>query len=54
MLVDDVAATTKKAAAVGARVVTDKTEVPNYGWFSVVADPTGALLGLWERRAAGK
>ena len=54
VLVDDVAAATKKAAALGARVVTDKTEVASYGWFSIVADPTGALLGLWQRRTAGR
>ncbi len=53
VLVNDVAATTKKAAALGATVVQDKTEVLNYGWFTIVADPTGALLGLWQPRAAG-
>lgn len=48
VLVDDVAAATKKAAALGARVVQDKTEVPNYGWFSIIVDPTGAALALWQ------
>ena len=48
ILVDDVKASTKKAKGLGAKVVQDVTEVPNYGWFSVVADPTGAAIGLWQ------
>ena len=28
--------------------VKDVTEVPQMGWFSVIADPTGAVLGLWQ------
>jgi len=46
--VDDVAASTKKAKDLGASVMTDKTEVPGMGWFSIIADPTGAVLGLWQ------
>jgi len=46
--VDDVAASTKKAKSLGATVMKDVTEVPGYGWFSVIADPTGAPLGLWK------
>ena len=48
ILVDDVAASKKKAKSLGATVVQDKMEVPNYGWLSVISDPTGAVLGLWE------
>ncbi len=48
ILVDDVAASTKKAKSLGATVVQDKMEVPNYGWLSAISDPTGAVLGLWE------
>ncbi len=48
--VDDVAAATKKAKALGATVLKDRTEVPNYGWFSIIADPTGATLALWQPR----
>ena len=48
VLVDDVAAATKKAVSLGAKVAVDKQEVPNMGWFSVIIDPTGASLGLWE------
>jgi len=48
--VDDVAAATEKVRALGGRVYRDVTEIPGMGAFSVVADPTGAALGLWESR----
>ncbi len=51
ILVDDVAASTRKAASLGARVVTDVTEVPDMGWFSVIIDPTGASFGLWQPKS---
>ena len=52
VLVDDVAAATEEAKRLGATVLQGKMEVPNYGWFSIIADPTDAILGLWERKAA--
>jgi predicted enzyme related to lactoylglutathione lyase len=51
ILVDDVAASTKKAASLGATVAQDVTEVPDMGWFSVIIDPTGAAFGLWQPKA---
>ncbi len=54
VLVNDVATATEKAKRLGATVLRGKSEVPNYGWFSVIADPTGAVLGLWERKAASR
>jgi len=50
ILVDDVAASTKKALSLGARICKEVTEVPGMGWFSVLADPTGAAFGLWQAR----
>ena len=50
ILVDDVAASTKKAQAFGAKVCKDITEVPGMGWFSVITDPTGASFGLWQTK----
>jgi len=32
----------------GAQVLKDVTEVPQMGWFSIITDPTGAALGLWQ------
>lgn len=46
--VDDVKASTAKARSLGATVLKDVTEVPGMGWFSVISDPTGAALGLWQ------
>jgi predicted enzyme related to lactoylglutathione lyase len=47
-LVDVVKATTEKARALGATIIKDVSEVPNMGWFSIIMDPTGAALGLWQ------
>jgi uncharacterized protein len=46
--VDDVRASTKKAKDLGAKIVADVMEVGEYGTMSVVTDPTGATLALWE------
>ena len=51
ILVDDVAASTKKAKSLGAAIAKDITEVPDMGWFSVIIDPTGAAFGLWQPKA---
>jgi len=46
--VDDIHAATKKAASLGAKVVKEAVEVMDSGWLSILADPTGAALGLWQ------
>ena len=48
VLVDDVVAMTKKAKSLGASIAKDITEVPDTGLFSVILDPTGAAIGLWQ------
>ena len=50
-LVDDVRAATAKAKSLGATVMRDVAEVPNAGSFSIIIDPTGAALGLWQPKA---
>ena len=50
VLVDDVKAATAKARTLGANVMKDITEVPEMGWFSIITDPTGAMLGLWQAK----
>ncbi len=50
VLVDDVKAATSKAKSLGANVMKDVTEVPDMGWFSIITDPTGAILGLWQTK----
>jgi uncharacterized protein len=47
-LVDEIKAATQKAKSLGATVMKDVTEVPGMGWFSIITDPTGAALGLWQ------
>ncbi len=51
IMVDDVAASTKKAKSLGATIARDITEVPDMGRFSVIIDPTGAAFGLWQTKA---
>ena len=48
VLVKDIDAATKKAKKLRAKVMKDVTEVMGRGWLSIIVDPTGALLGLWE------
>jgi predicted enzyme related to lactoylglutathione lyase len=46
--VDDLAASTKKALALGGQLIKDVTEVPGMGSFTIILDPTGAAFGLWK------
>lgn len=48
--VDDIQAATKKASSLGAKIMKDVTEVMGMGWFSIVIDPTGAAIGLWQTK----
>jgi len=50
VLVDDIKAATKQAKELGANVMKDVTEVKDMGWFSIIVDPTGAHLGLWQAK----
>jgi uncharacterized protein len=51
VLVDDIVAATAKAKSLGATVVQDVIEVMGEGSLSVIIDPTGAALGLWQAKA---
>ena len=51
VLVDDIAAATAKAKSLGATVMRDVTEVMDAGSLSIIIDPTGATLGLWQPKA---
>jgi hypothetical protein len=46
--VDDIHAATDKARSLGANVIRDVMEVMDAGWLSIIIDPTGAMLGLWQ------
>lgn len=46
--VDDIETTTAKVKQLGGTVNQDITEIPNMGRFSIITDPSGATIGLWE------
>lgn len=46
--VADIASSTRKAKELGAKVMLDVTPVADMGKMSIIVDPTGATLGLWE------
>lgn len=46
--VDDVKAMTAKAKTLGGNVVQDVMQVGEYGSMSVVIDPTGAAIAMWQ------
>jgi predicted enzyme related to lactoylglutathione lyase len=52
VVVDDIAASTAQAKALGATVIRDVTEVMGMGSLSILSDPTGATLGLWKPKSA--
>src|ERR1700730_2219797 len=49
--VDDIVASTAKAKSLGATVVRDVMEVMGEGSLSIITDPTGATVGLWQAKA---
>jgi len=51
VLVDNVAAATKKAKTLDAKILRDVSEVPGMGSFSIIQDPTGGVIGLWQAKA---
>ncbi|MBI3594269.1 MAG: VOC family protein [Nitrospirae bacterium] len=50
VLVDDIQDSTKKAKLLGAKICKEITEIPGMGWLSIIMDPTGATLGLWQTK----
>ncbi len=48
--VPDVKAATNKAKSLGAKVVKEVAEIKGAGSFSIISDPTGAMLGLWQAK----
>src|SRR5689334_21085656 len=47
-LTKDIRRDTDKAVALGATLLKDVTVVTGMGYMSIIKDPTGALLGLWQ------
>ena len=46
--VDDIEASTRKAGELGATVLQEVMQIADYGWLSVIRDPTGAVIALWQ------
>jgi uncharacterized protein len=46
--VDDIRAATEKAKSLGATIMRDVMDVTDEGSLSIIRDPTGAALGLWQ------
>jgi len=51
VLVDDITAATTKAKSLGASIIRDVMEVPGKGSLSIIQDPTGATLGMWQPKS---
>jgi predicted enzyme related to lactoylglutathione lyase len=48
--VDDIQASTKRAKELGGKVMLDVTEVGDFGFMSVITDPTGAQVAMWKAK----
>jgi len=48
--VDDIAASTRKAKELGATMVMDVMQVGDFGSMSVISDPTGAIIAMWQAK----
>jgi predicted enzyme related to lactoylglutathione lyase len=51
--VDDVDAAAQRVTNNGGKVIKERTEVPQTGWFAIVADPDGNTFGLWQGMGGG-
>lgn len=49
--VANLTASTERARELGGKVLQERVEVPNAGWFAVLQDPAGAAFALWEKRS---
>ena len=47
--VDDIRAATEKAVSLGAKVNVGPQEVPGHGWMTILTDPSGAAIALWQQ-----
>ena len=46
--VEDIKAATEKAKGLGATVHVGPQEIPNVGWFTVMGDPNGATIAIFQ------
>jgi predicted enzyme related to lactoylglutathione lyase len=48
--VDDIKAATAKAKSLGAEICVDSQEIPNIGWMTIMNDPTGSRIALFQSK----
>jgi uncharacterized protein len=46
--VEDIKASTEKARSLGATICVGPQEIPNVGWFSMITDPTGCSIAMFQ------
>jgi predicted enzyme related to lactoylglutathione lyase len=46
--VEDINAATEKAKGLGAEIMMGCNEIPNVGWMTVMKDPTGCVIALFQ------
>ena len=46
--VEDINAATEKAKSLGATIHKGPMEIPNIGWMTILADPTGATIAMFQ------
>ncbi len=49
-LVNNIDQSVTKATGLGAKVTMAKQEIPNIGWFAVLADPDGNTFALYQSK----
>lgn len=50
LITDDISGLTEKARSLGATVHREVMVAGQYGWLSIINDPTGATFGLWQSK----
>lgn len=50
---DDIEADLKQAESLGAKIIQEKMEIPQTGWFGIFQDPTGNKIALYTSMDPG-
>ena len=46
--VEDIHTATEKARSLGANIIIDSHDIPNVGWMSIMTDPTGCAIAIFQ------
>jgi len=52
--VEDIHASTEKAKSLGATICNGPMEIPNVGWMTMLTDPTGATIAMFQPNPSHK